>query len=458
MKILLLNPHIDALHDIVQVLKNRGMAVLLPANAEEALQVLKLHAASVDLAIIHREGVKSGDPGVELLYKIKRDPAQADLPVLFTTDSWDADQCANHQQTAIGANAYLRWPFDGEELVKTIDAIFGQESVAPTVEPPSSAEFVLETPSLSSGAQSSGSSSFQLEPPSVEIEELKVEISNTNPELEPAVEAPSEPDSVPVPVDAEAAKEMPYLFSPPPTSSAYSEAAFAQPVGDAVVPGGAVRSPDTETLKKYLLLREQDVAALSVQLRAAREELAALKEQHAAERAHAEELQFTVQDQKRKIEDFEREKVLALEGVQAEINELRFQNKAKSDKAKNLETQVREASDEIERLKERVRCDIRKIRVRERELENKLEIAKKDSEAILTARENKIIELKRKLDLLEFNMDLLQDRYSREKEASAKLREKLAKAAQVVRVAEGLLDEPAPALKASSEPGDTKAS
>jgi hypothetical protein len=80
-------------------------------------------------------------------------------------------------------------------------------------------------------------------------------------------------------------------------------------------------------------------------------------------------------------------------------------------------------------------------------------MTKKDSEAILTARENKIIELKRKLDLLEFNMDILQDRYTREKDSSLKLREKLAKAAQVVRVAEGLLGEPSAAM-----PEDTKAS
>jgi hypothetical protein len=50
------------------------------------------------------------------------------------------------------------------------------------------------------------------------------------------------------------------------------------------------------------------------------------------------------------------------------------------------------------------------------------------------------MELKRKIDLLEFNIDLLQDQNAREKENSAQLRERLAKAAQVVRVAGGLLD------------------
>ena len=131
---------------------------------------------------------------------------------------------------------------------------------------------------------------------------------------------------------------------------------------------------------------------------------------------------------------------MALVALQAELEELKFQNKAKSDRARIMEMQVREASDEIERLKERVRTDIRKIRVRERELENRLEIMKKDSEALIAAREQKIIELKRKVDLLEFNMDLLQDQYTREKENTGVLRERLAKAAKMVRVAGGLLD------------------
>jgi chromosome segregation ATPase len=217
---------------------------------------------------------------------------------------------------------------------------------------------------------------------------------------------------------------------------------IGQPVGDAVVPGGAAQSPDLETLKKYLLLREQDVAALSAQLRSARERVSSVEDVLRLERGRGVELTHVVEEQKKRIDDFEREKAIALEAVQGELAELKFEVKAKTDKTRVLELQVREATEEMERLRERVRLDIRKIRVREKELENRLEIMKKDSEALIGARENKIIELKRKLDLLEFNMDLLQDQYTREKENAARLRERLAKAAQVVRVAEGLLDQP----------------
>ncbi|MBC7691069.1 MAG: hypothetical protein H7222_04820 [Methylotenera sp.] len=228
------------------------------------------------------------------------------------------------------------------------------------------------------------------------------------------------------------ATQMPYLSTKPRMS-------FAPSLGDAVVPGGAAHSPDFDTLKKYLLLREQDVTALAGQLKSARDQVTSLDQQLAMERARSGELSHLAEEQKRKIDDFEREKVIAYETSQAELADIRFQMKQRTDKARLLEAQIREATEETEKLKERVRVDIRKIRVREKDLENRLELMKKDSEALLGARENKIIELKRKLDLLEFNMDLLQDQYSREKQVSATLRDRLSKAAQVVRVAGGLL-------------------
>ncbi len=254
--------------------------------------------------------------------------------------------------------------------------------------------------------------------------------------------------------DEELAHELPYLFrragdSPPGVSPGTVVFASA-PVGNAVVPGGASEAPDSETLKKYLMLREQDVAALSAQLRTAHEQIAALEEGLRAERARASELSHLFGVQESRIKDLERDKELTIEGCQEELQDLRFQLKAKTDKARLIEAKLQDATAEMERLKERVRTDIRKIRVREKELENRLEIMKKDAEALIASRENKIIELKRKLDTLEFNMDLLQDKYVKERENSAQLRERLAKAAQAFRAAGGLLD-------SQTMPGDEEA-
>jgi hypothetical protein len=85
--------------------------------------------------------------------------------------------------------------------------------------------------------------------------------------------------------------------------------------------------------------------------------------------------------------------------------------------------------------------DVRRIRVREKELENQLEILKKDSTALLVARDEKILELKRKIDLLEFNMELVQEQHNKERNVTEQLRLKLKEAAGVMKRAGGLLDQ-----------------
>ncbi|HLD98831.1 MAG TPA: hypothetical protein VJB59_01145 [Bdellovibrionota bacterium] len=528
MKILLLNPHLDAEHNVLKMLQARGMALLIPENAQDALQMAKLHGQSIDLAIIHREsGDRSQlpDVGTKFLAQLKLDPIQSDLPVILTSEGWGDAEFAAHQRTPLGANAYLKWPFTGEELLATIDMMFGSSietgsaslggtipsySAAPTLDTcvDGTANVALEEASDLFQKPAKTDSSIKLEAPEGASEPKSPEIPQqeptsldappladfldlaplADPSLKPvldftAVEADtpppapssplelaaappsSEPEFKPEPeieaVDTQAASEMPYLFSEVNEAARETRNPLAvnmlyPPVGDAIVPGGAAQSPDVETLKKYLLLREQDVSTLSSKLKAALEQVSSVEKQLQEERTRNVELTHLSNEQKHKIDEFEKDKKLAVEGLQNELNELRFELKSKVDKARLLESRIREAASETERLKERVRSDIRKIRVREKELENRLEISRKDSEVLISARENKIIELKRKLDLLEFNMDLLQDQYTREKENSAKLRERLVKAAQVVRVAGGVLDSPAEAGSDAGSQGEEK--
>ena len=132
-------------------------------------------------------------------------------------------------------------------------------------------------------------------------------------------------------------------------SSDEAVVALAQPLGDAVVPGGAAQAPDVETLKRYLLLREQDVAALSAQLKAAREQVKQFEESLRTEKGRTLELTHVAEEQRRRIQDFEREKGIAVESVQSEVSELKFQIKARAERARALEIQIREATEETER-------------------------------------------------------------------------------------------------------------
>ena len=460
MKILLLNPKLHAAHSAVETLKKRGVAVLMPANEIEAWQMLQLHGDSVDVALVHREGPDGkGEPGLIFINKFKGNPSYADLPFILTTDSWSDEQCASHQETPKGANAYLRAPFADGQLFELIEAVTGANlglprtdgaaaSTAGVPAPPAPAggTAAIEVPTADASIVIEGLSPDTAESPvslAPDTGEVSIPTAETAISLAPDTAGIAAAEAGGEGVDEDAAQQMPYLFgeSAKEREKAAEEFISSRPLGDAVVPGGAASSPDVETLKKYLFLREQDVAALSSQLKTAKDQIASLEDILRGERAKNVELEHTVQEQKQKIDDFEKEKAQVVENMQAEADDLKFQLRVKTDKARALDTKVRETIDNMENLKERVRADIRKIRIREKELENRLEVLKKDSEALITARENKIVELKRKLDLLEFNMDLLQDQYSKEKERSALLRDRLLKAGQAMRVAGGLLDE-----------------
>lgn len=427
MKILLLNPHGDAEQQLSPVLSAKGVAVLTAADAEEAWNILQMHGTTVDLAIIHRETSDGRrTPGMELVHRIKQDPQQRDLPVVLTSSVWKDAEFGHHQSTPEGVNAYLTWPSSVDTLIATAEAVVGSlgQAAPPTVEEAPPLPVADPAPiSMESEAVSLAPEAEALPPP---------------PDLAPSRVMEASTDEA----DSMMQVQMPYLLrggvgAAAPSASALS---LAKAVPEAIVPGGAANAPDLDTMRQYLMLREQDVVALSQQLKTARDQLGGLEKDLAVERGRVNELEHTVKEQRSQIDSFERERAVSQEGLQAELNEMKFQMKARADRAKVLEGQVKEANLEMERVKERVRMDLRKIRVREKELESRLEVMKKDSEALIGARETRIIELKRKLDLLEFNMDLLQDQYQREKDNTDQLRERLAKAAQVVNVAGGLLE------------------
>lgn len=456
MKFLVFGPSFDAERSVIQRLESMGAAVLVPQDGKEALAFLQLHNQSLDLAVICREGQGGrGEPGLEVVQAIKGNPLLEDLPFILTTSVWTDAECADHQNSPQGANAYLKEPLEEDRLIEVVQAILGEGE-----KPLTQDEIYLSDYSGSVGTGGAPEPSLSqyasptIDPAEVlEIPELNLHSGNElgNVSVEPIlsenssfseqeVESSAESlsgSSSEVRNDGEARQEMPYLYSDHPMKLAE----FGRPTGDAVVPGGAVDSPDLETLKRYLSLREQDVGALSTQLRTAKDQVDSLEKVLIDERGRVVELEHVVDEQKKKLSDFEKEKSETVANLESEISELRFQMKSKADKARLLESRVLEASEEMERLKKRVRSDIRKIRVREKDLENRLDLLKKDSEVLIAARENRIIELKRKVDMLEFNMDLLQDQYAKEKQKATEMKEKLSRAAQAMRVAGGLLQE-----------------
>lgn len=88
-----------------------------------------------------------------------------------------------------------------------------------------------------------------------------------------------------------------------------------------------------------------------------------------------------------------------------ELEELKYRNRISEEKKLLAQEKSKKLDRELSRLQQRIHIDLNKVRQREKELESKLELAKIDSDSQVKARDQKIIELKRKIDQLEFNME-----------------------------------------------------
>jgi chromosome segregation ATPase len=200
-------------------------------------------------------------------------------------------------------------------------------------------------------------------------------------------------------------------------------------------------NPDVEALRNYLAMREQDVAVLNGQIRSSKERISQAEAELRMEKARNSELQELLSKAEQTIKGYDLEKRVEMEVVEKQIDDLDRQLKERTEKARVIETKLRLMSEEVNKVKDRVRVDIRRIRVREKELEGQLEILKKDSAALLQARDEKILELKRRVDLLEFNMELAQEQVEKERRSTDELRSKLRDAADAMKQANGYLEQ-----------------
>ena len=70
-----------------------------------------------------------------------------------------------------------------------------------------------------------------------------------------------------------------------------------------------------------------------------------------------------------------------------------------------LEKRSQDLKEELDGLGQEIRIDFNRVKQKEKELENQLEFTMMDAQAQIQGREKKIIELKKKIDQLEFNME-----------------------------------------------------
>ncbi len=200
-------------------------------------------------------------------------------------------------------------------------------------------------------------------------------------------------------------------------------------------------SGDTEILKKYLAIKEEQLEISDSE----REELARENERIQKD---AQILQMKLREFEHMHDELEK-KIAAMEEEREEAGRQHFHEKEEaereaklnSERIKSLEHQLAEAGEKYENLRGRVRKDIRKIRENERDLEARLELLRKDSSTLLQARDEKVLELQRKIDALEFDLDQIQDgRVQAQMEAERYLA-KLSRVSRALQVATSMIED-----------------
>ncbi|MCR9206151.1 MAG: hypothetical protein NXH75_16325, partial [Halobacteriovoraceae bacterium] len=116
-----------------------------------------------------------------------------------------------------------------------------------------------------------------------------------------------------------------------------------------------------------------------------------------------------------------------------EMDEMKYRLRISDEKKLYAEEKARKLQKEFDRLQGKVRMDFNHIKQREKELESQLELVKMDSESQVVSRDKKILELKRKIDQLEFNMENIVIREQKSRDDKMRLEERLERIMKTLR-------------------------
>lgn len=129
-----------------------------------------------------------------------------------------------------------------------------------------------------------------------------------------------------------------------------------------------------------------------------------------------------------------------------ESQDLKYQYELEQERRKLAEEKAKAFQAEVLNMQQKVKLEIKKVSSRERELEQKLELLKVDAETQIRHRDMKILELKRKIDTMEFDIDTLTANEQRNNGDKGELEDKLEKAIKTLRAAIGILETDDPKL------------
>jgi hypothetical protein len=129
-----------------------------------------------------------------------------------------------------------------------------------------------------------------------------------------------------------------------------------------------------------------------------------------------------------------------------EIQQLQTRTKLEEERRLLAEEKVKALQSELTGMQQKMKMEVRKVGGRERELEQQLELLKSDASTQIRHRDMKILELKRRLDSMEFEVENVSSLEKKAVGDRQELEGKLDKAIKTLRAAIGVLEQDDPRM------------
>jgi chromosome segregation ATPase len=104
------------------------------------------------------------------------------------------------------------------------------------------------------------------------------------------------------------------------------------------------------------------------------------------------------------------------------------------------DTELQTAKNRIVELESRLQNDFQRIRVKERELQNRIELMKLESAAVIKSKDDMILELKRQLDQINYEMDSIRKKTQSINQQVEDQQDRIKRSVKALRLAVSLLD------------------
>lgn len=203
----------------------------------------------------------------------------------------------------------------------------------------------------------------------------------------------------------------------------------------------ALTNDQAELLKKYIALKETEVRDVREQQKQYRSFVKKLSQQLESLTQRNRELLTNLENTKRREESLRRDLQNTKERHEGELLLQKNDYEDRLSRYGNVKSEANQLEQRQQEWKEKVKEDLRRIKLKEKELENKYELLKRDTQALLDSKDKHVLELKKKKDALDFELEAFEERLRKANTVLSSIASKKHKLLDTLRLVMTLLEQ-----------------